>query len=181
MLARVARSGRLRLSHAGAKILDELAHHAFLAQHLGHGQHQVGGCCPLGQLAHQLKAHHFGWQHGDRLAEHGCLGFDAAHTPAHDAQAIDHGRVRVGAHQGVGEGRPAAVRLLPPGHDRGQVLEVHLVDDAGGRRHDAEIVKGVLGPVEELVALPVALELALGVVRQAQHCCQRRRPGPSGR
>ena len=35
--------------------------------------------------------------------------------------------------------------------------------DAGRRRHDAEVVEGRLSPAQELVALLVALELALGV------------------
>ena len=45
----------------------------------------------------------------------------------------------------------------------GQVLEVDLVDDAGGGRHDGEVIEGLLSPLQELVALAVALELALGV------------------
>jgi hypothetical protein len=41
------------------------------------------------------------------------------------------------------------------------------VHDAGGRRHDAEVVERLLAPLEELVALAVALELDLGVDRSA--------------
>ena len=47
--------------------------------------------------------------------------------------------------------------------DLGEVLEVDLVADPGRRRHDAEVVEGLLAPLEEGVALAVALELALGV------------------
>ncbi len=38
--------------------------------------------------------------------------------------------------------------------------------DAGRRRHDAEVVEGLPSPLEEGVALAVALELALGVGRE---------------
>ena len=54
------------------------------------------------------------------------------------------------------------MRAVVP-HDLGEVLEVDLVDDAGRRRHDAEVVEGALAPLQELVALVVALELALAV------------------
>ncbi len=124
---------------------------------------------PSGSSPNEAEADHFGGKHGDRLAEHDGLGLDAADTPAEDAQAVDHGGVRVGADQAVGEGDPAAAGLAgsSPGTDdprqRGQVFQVDLVDDAGGGWHNAEIVKGVLGPVEEFVALAVALELELGV------------------
>ena len=40
--------------------------------------------------------------------------------------------------------------------------------DAGGRRHDAEVVERLLAPLQELVALAVALELALGVVEEGE-------------
>ena len=43
MLAMVARSASGRLREAVAEELDELADHALLAQHLGDGEHQVGG------------------------------------------------------------------------------------------------------------------------------------------
>ena len=43
------------------------------------------------------------------------------------------------------------------------MLEVDLVADAGCGRNDAEVVEGVLAPLEERVALAVALEVALGV------------------
>ena len=49
------------------------------------------------------------------------------------------------------------------GDDVGQVLEVDLVDDAGPRRHDAEVGERLLRPAQERVALAVALVLALDV------------------
>ena len=39
--------------------------------------------------------------------------------------------------------------------------------DAGGGRDDAEVAERRLAPLEELVPLPVALELALGVLKPA--------------
>jgi hypothetical protein len=48
-------------------------------------------------------------------------------------------------------------------HDLRQVLEIHLMDDAGSRRDDAEVPERVLSPPQELVALAIALELFLDV------------------
>ena len=46
---------------------------------------------------------------------------------------------------------------------RAQVLEVHLVADAGVGRDHLEVVERLLAPAQEGVALAVALELELGV------------------
>ncbi len=145
------------------KEFDELAHHALLAQHLGHGQHQVGGGDALTQLAGKLEAHHLGNQHGDRLAKHGRLGLDTADAPAQHAQAIDHGGVGVGADQGVGEGIGAAVLVLGP-DGAAQVFQVDLVADTGARRDHAEVVEGVLAPAQEGIALAITLHLDLDVL-----------------
>jgi hypothetical protein len=104
-------------------------------------------------------------QHGDGLAEHGGLGLDAADAPAEHAEAVDHGGVRVGADQRVRVGHQPAV-LFGIEHDPGQELEVHLVDDARVRRHDLEVVEGILAPAQEAVALLVAAELDLVVLFQ---------------
>ena len=48
-------------------------------------------------------------------------------------------------------------------HHARQVLDVHLVHDAGAGRDDAEAGEGVLAPAQELEALAVALELQLNV------------------
>ena len=103
-----------------------------------------------------------GHEHRERLAEHGRLGLDAADAPAEHAEPVDHGGVRVGAHQGVGEG----LAVVGGEHHPGQVLEVDLVADAGPRRHDAEAVEGLLGPAQQLVALDVALVLDVDVGRR---------------
>ncbi len=142
---------------------DELADHALLAQHLGDGQHQVGGRRAFRQGAGQLEADDFRDQHRDRLAQHRGLGLDAAHAPAQDRQAIDHGGVAVGADDGVGIGDFGAVDLVGP--DRlSEILQVHLVADAGAGRHDAEVVERRRTPAQEAIALDVALVLALDVI-----------------
>lgn len=133
-----------------------------LAQHLGDREHQVGGGGALGQVAVQLEADHARDQHGDRLAEHGRLGLDAADAPADHADAVDHRGVGVGADAGVGVGLQLAVHLT--GEDgAGEVLDVDLVHDAGAGRDDLEVVEGALAPAQELVALAVALVLDLDV------------------
>ena len=155
--------GQGQIGQAVAVEFDELAHHAFLAQHLCHGQHQVGGGDAFLELAGELEADHFRDQHRHRLAEHRRLGFDAAHAPAEYAEAVDHGGVGVGADQGVGEGVGAAVFLFGP-HGAAQVFEVDLVADAGARRYHAEVVEGALAPAQEGVAFAVALHFDIDVL-----------------
>ena len=62
---------------------------------------------------------------------------------------------------GVGAQHPVDLA----GHDgAGEVLDVDLVDDAGARGDDLEVVEGGLAPAQELVALAVALVLELHVL-----------------
>ena len=140
----VARSARLRASRPVAVELDELADHAFLAQHLRDGQDEVGGGGAFGELAGHLETDHLRQQHRRGLAEHAGLGFNAADAPADYAQAVDHGRVRIGADDGVG------IRGAVHGHDdRCEVFQIDLVDDAGVGRHGAEILERGLAPAQE--------------------------------
>ena len=143
---------------AGPEVLDELPHDARLAQDLGHGEHEIGCGRALAQRTGQPEADHLRHEHRQRLAEHRRLGLDPADAPAEHAEAVDHRRVRVGADERVGEGD--AVAHLD---DAREVLEVDLVDDAGVRRHDAEVVERALAPAEKRVALVVPLELELDV------------------
>ncbi len=142
--------------------LDELADDAALAEHLGYAEDQVGCRRRVAELSVEPEPDHLRQQHRDRLAEHRRLRLDAADAPAEDAEAVDHGRVGVGPDQRVGEGAMDAVLGVGP-DDPAEVLEVDLVADAGRGRHHAEVVEGLLSPAQELVALLVALELALGV------------------
>ena len=108
MLAIVARSASGEGRDAGAVKLDELADDALLAEHLRHGQHQVGGRRPGRQFAVQLEPDDLRNQHRHRLAEHRGLGLDAADAPAEHAEAVDHRRVRVGADERVRVGARSA-------------------------------------------------------------------------
>jgi hypothetical protein len=166
--AHVADGGAVCQRHRGntfAVELHELAHNTVLAQHLGDGENHVGGGGTGRNAAAELEADHARDQHGNRLAQHGGLGFDAADAPAEHAQAVDHGGVGVGADAGVGVGAQRAVDFT--GHDgAGQVFDVDLVHDAGSRRDDLEVVERGLAPAQELVALTVALVFDLHVALQ---------------
>ena len=154
--------GEAERVEARAEELDELADDAALAEHLGHAQDQVGGRRALGQLAAELEAEHLRQEHRDRLAQHRGLGLDPADAPTQDAKPVDHRRVRVGADERVGIGLRDAVGLMAE-HHLAQVLEVHLVADAGCRRHHAEVVERLLAPAQEGVALLVSLVVAVRV------------------
>src|SRR5262249_41705427 len=82
----------------------------------------------------------------------------AAHAPSHHPETVHHRRVRVGADERVGVRERAAGRLGVD-DDAREVFEVHLMDDAGVGRHDAEVAERVLTPAQERVALAVAREL----------------------
>ena len=155
--------GQRQVRQPAAEVLHELADDALLAQHLRHGQDEVGGRRALGQLAGEPEPDHLRDQHRDRLAEHRGLGLDSADAPAEHAQAVDHRGVRVGADQRVRVGL-AVLRE----HDAREVLEVHLVADARVRRDHLEVVERALPPAQERVALVVALELELGVVLEGE-------------
>ena len=141
--------------------LDELADDAVAAQLLGHGEHEVGRRRALAQLARELEADHARDQHRHRLAEHRGLRLDAADAPAEHAEAVDHRRVGVRPDERVGVQDAVVLE-----HDAGEVLEVDLVDDPRVRRHDLEALERGLAPAQEGVALPVALELLLHVVKE---------------
>ncbi|CAB4872705.1 unannotated protein [freshwater metagenome] len=157
--------GERQAGDAGAVELDELADDALGAQHLRDREHEIRGGRALGQATLEPEADDLRDEHRHRLAEHRRLGLDAAHAPAQEAQAVDHRRVRIGADERVGIGLRRALAVLDE-DDAREVLEVDLVDDAGVRRNDLEGLEGLLAPLEELVALAVALELALGVDRE---------------
>ena len=65
--------------------------------------------------------------------------------------------------------------------DRGEVLEVHLVHDAGVGRDDAEVAERLLAPAQERVALAVALVLDRRRSGRTRAACRSGRPAPSGR
>ena len=117
---------------------------------------------PSAEAAGEPESDHFREEHVDRLAHHRRLSLDAADSPAHDAEAVDHRGVAVGADQAV------RVEPLPVVPDHlGQVLQVHLMDDPGGGRDHPEVGEGGLAPLEELVTLLVALELLAELIVRA--------------
>ncbi len=156
--------GQRQPGQPGAVELDELADDAALAQHLGDGQHQVGGGRALGQLAGELEAEHLRDQHRHRLAEHRRLGLDPADAPAEHAEPVDHRRVRVGPDQRVGVGLAAASSLTNTTRARYSRLTWWTIPVSGGTT--SKLSKRALAPAQERVALLVALELELGVVRE---------------
>ena len=105
--------GQRQRGDAGAVELHELPDDAVLAQHLGDGEHEVGGGRALGQVAVELEADHARDQHRHGLAEHRGLGLDAADAPADDADAVDHRGVGVGADAGVGVGLQHRLAVEP--------------------------------------------------------------------
>ena len=165
--------GQSECRQAGAEELDELVDHTLLAQHLRHQQHKVGCGHTFFQFARHLETNDFRQQHGLRLAEHGGLSFDATDTPTQNAQAVDHGCVRVGADKCVriGDGDLGLCLALHNcfsfrPHGLTEVLKIDLVANAGAGGNDAEVFKGTLPPFQELVALQVLLIFTLHVGSQ---------------
>ena len=165
--------GKWQVVQTRAEELNELAHHSFLAQHLGHGQHEVGCGRALAQLALDAEADDLRDEHGNGLSEHGRLGLDTADAPSQNAQSVDHGGVRVGADQRVGIcQRLVGFTLRSDKDDASKVFKINLVDDAGVRRHDGEVLERRLAPAEKCVAFLVALKLQLGVELQRLRCAE---------
>ena len=172
--------GNRQVLEAGPEELDELSDDAVLAQPLGDREHEIGRGRAFEHRACQTEAEHRRDQHRDRLAEHGRFGLDAADAPADDAQAVDHRRVGIGADQGV-RVRERPVRRFVRHHDAGEVFEVHLMNDPGVGRHDAEIREGVLSPAQERVPLLVARELELRIQLEGVRPDRNSPPEPSDR
>ena len=162
------------MAETGAVEFDEFADNALLAQHLCAGEHQVGGGCAFGQLAGELEADDVGREHVDGLAQHHRFGFDAAHAPADDAKAVDHGGVTVGADEAVGIGDKVAVELLGL-HHLAQIFEIHLMNNACGGWNHAEVVKRFAAPFQKFVALADCVRI------RARHCRTGRISSRTGR
>ena len=150
--------------------LDERADDAALAQQLGQGEHEVGRRHAGVERAREADADDARGTEHERLAEHHGLGLDAADTEPEDAEPVDHGGVRVGADERVGDREAAVLAQLD---DAAEVLEVDLVDDAHARRHDAEAVERALRPAQQLVALAVPLVLAVDVAGVGELAAER--------
>ena len=85
--------GQRQVGQPGAVEFHELLDYAVAPEEFGHPEDEVGGGGADRQLSHQLHADHLGDQHEVRLAQHDRFGLDAAYSPAHDSQAVDHGGV----------------------------------------------------------------------------------------
>ena len=128
------------------------------------GEHDVGRGDASGRRAVEPHANKFRFRDHVGLAEHDGLDLDAADAPAEHAERIDHRRVRVPADCKIGKGQRGCVRLVKQ-RDGGDLLQMDLVDDAGTGRKHLQALERALGPLEKLVALAVALELAREVDR----------------
>src|SRR6185503_8958389 len=78
------------------------------------------------------------------------------------AEPVDHRRVRVRTDERIWICHGLATLLTREDHAT-EVLEIHLMADAGTGWNDAEVVERVLSPAQELIALAIPLELFLGV------------------
>ena len=134
------------------------------AEDLRDGEHEVRRGRSFGQLAVQLKADDLRRDHIDRLAEHARLGLDSADAPSDDAEPVDHRRVASRCRRA----NPGTRSRRASDDDLREVFEVDLVHDADRRRNDLEILERLLAPLEELVALAVALEFLFDVVQQRE-------------
>ena len=98
-------------------------------------------------------------------AEADAFGFQASDAPAEHADPVDHGRVAVGAYQGV---RVCAVGSGPTcdAHHRRQSLEIERVHDARAGRMHAHAAQRARRPLHEPVPLGIACDLAPHVLFQ---------------
>jgi hypothetical protein len=120
-------------------------------EHLSDGEYEVRGGGALWQLSRESEADNFRGEHVDWLAKHHSFGFDPAHAPANDAQAIDHGGVTVGAHKAVRVGHAVGRH-----HDSREVFKIDLMNNSRGWWNDAEVVERLLAPPQKLVTFHVA-------------------------
>ena len=160
MLAMVARSADAHVARPSPKNSTNFSTTPWLRRICVTVSTRSVAVAPSGSWPCSLKPTTCGREHVDRLAEHAGLGLDAADAPADDAQAVDHGGVAVGADE-ANRGRR---RRRGPSTTLARYSRLTWWHDAGGGRDDAEVVEGLLAPLEELVALAVALELHVDVV-----------------
>ncbi len=145
---------------ARPEIFDEFADDLRLAQQLREREGDIGRRDAFLQRAGQVHAHDVGREEINRLAEHAGLGLDTADAPAHDAQAVDHRRVRIGPDERI---RIEDARLLAE-HALREILQIDLMDDSDAGRHDLKRVEGLHAPFQKLVALAIALKLQIEVL-----------------
>ncbi len=140
MFAIVARSASGRCVEAVAEELDELADDALLAQHLGDGEHEVGRGRAFGSLPVSSKPTTcgisivIGWP---------SIAASASMPPTPQPSTPRPLIIVVceSVPTSVSGYATVLVAVLALEHDAREVLEVHLVHDAGARRHDVEVLE----------------------------------------
>ena len=179
---------------AGAEALDETADDALLAKRLRKSKGDVHGGASFGKRAYQTDADHLRDKRGDRLTQSRSLGFDTADAPAQNADAVCRWRVAVGADQRIEihkrKAAQFAVNLLTyrafgsfgsidnrtvrvADHcDLCELLDVQLMADTNSGRHDAHVLERTLRPLQEAIALVVALEFKRHVVGQGRRATE---------
>src|SRR5207237_2346375 len=94
-----------------------------------------------------------------------CFTLESPDDPAEDAQAVDHGRVRVGPDQRVRISYPLAIFLIHK-NNTCQIFQIHLVNDSRVGGNNREVTKRRLPPAQERITLAIAQELQLGIQRK---------------
>ena len=121
-------------------------------------ERKVGRGHAVAERAGHVETDDVGCEEINRLAKHARFGFDSADAPADDAEAVNHGRVRIGADESVG-----IIDALAFEHAFGKVFEIDLMNDADARRDNFEAVESLRAPFKKLITLTIALELHLHV------------------
>ena len=103
MFAMVARSASDRLASPGPKNSTNFPTTPFFRSIWVTVSTRSVAVAPLASAPCKRKPTTCGTSMHRGLAQHGRLGLDAADAPADDAEAVDHGGVRVGAEHGVGK------------------------------------------------------------------------------
>ncbi len=145
----------------GAVEFDEFADDFGFTEDFGNEQNQVGGGDTGIEGAGEIHADDFRNQESDRLAEHTGFRFNPADAPADDAKTVDHGGVGVGADERVWVKNAIFFKYAFR-----EVFEVDLVNDADAWRDDFKSVEGLFAPLEELVALAIAVEFEVEIFFQ---------------
>ena len=92
-----------------------------------------------------MDADDLGCEEIDRLSEHSSFCLDASDTPADDSKTVDHRGVGIGADQAVWVINATGC-ILGMENAAGQILEIHLVDDADTGRNNSKGLKSPLAP-----------------------------------
>ncbi len=101
------------------------------------------------------------------MTEHSRFGFDSADAPTHDAEAVNHGGVGIGADERVGVSEEGTIGLFFCKNATGEVLEVNLVNDTDTWGDDAKGLESLLAPLKEFVAFAVAFKFVLHIEHES--------------